>query len=1285
MSATPDEPSTSREQRVNEAIAAYFEARERGEAPDRARARVLAEYGDVAAELHSFFANLDHLRQVAGESARASNPQSRRPRSPAEKPTFDPDEPTQMFQERGDPSPEDIVCRFGAHELLHELARGGMGVIFKARDTSIGRDVAVKMLLEQHQAETELLQRFKEEAQISGQLQHPGVTPVYEMGQLPDQRPYFTMKLVKGETLSSLLRQRPDPTHERLRFLKIFEQVCQTLAYSHSRGVIHRDLKPANIMVGAFGEVQVMDWGLGKVLGAGGSKTDPSAVAPPTDVSVICTGGGSSQTRAGSVVGTVAYMPPEQAMGQVGSLDQRADVFGLGAILCEILTGQPPYTGSDRLQVQFKAVRAELTDAFDRLDRCGADVQLTRLARRALAAQPNERPADAGVMAAEVTAYLEGVETRLRQAELAEVQAETRAFEERRRRKQGLVLSGVALAVLAIGVIGTTWGLIQAGRALEAARREKYDSDVNVGSQKWESLYGTAKNVHDLLSRHMPDGGQSDLREFAWRLLWTELYKNSGILPGHDRGARLVAYASDKQLVTLDGELTLRHWELSKGNSLEPKIPLDARHVSCWAISPDAQWIALGAGDKVAVFDARTGKKMKPEHAGHALILALCFSADGGKLAAVWGDGEARSWDVDSGADSFRCQAIGRLTSLKRAALTTDGQSLVLIGYPEIDQVTWLGADGREWSVDLGHESAVYSVALTPNGQMGASGDSNGQVCLWNAATHERIGTGERIHRGKVMALQFSPDGKWLATGGAEGVVTVWDVTRWEDTWRQPLHSFKGHLGRIQELRFSPDGNSLASASDDGDVRVWDLVPSDQSRGIAWHERPVFSVAWSPGRQWLAVGTGSNFMVDDGIVELWDVQSDRFPDSEGSHRKIRAGKGRVLSLAFSKDGRTLVTGGYDSYLRAWDPDSGERLWAKEGLSSEDPEDKRIAIGTLAISPDGTLVAAGFGRPTFHQPDYNQVAKIYDLASGRELRTLNEHSNTICSVAFSRDGKLLATASDDQQVKLWSVGDWNCVRTLIGTAGIEAERFKSVVFSPDGKWVLAGGETGAISVWETTGDRRPVRQLTGHTNAVPCLVFSPDGRTLASASWDNTVKLWDPISSRETRTLHDHTDWISCLAFSFEGSKLATGSFDKTVRLYNADSAEEIAAKVSADHALTQRREMRQKQRAVAGTLRATAALLDQYAGRYEGGLTIEHRGGHLTIHPIRGVPGAAVAVYPEFEKEFVCRDRDLEVDVIFLTDEQERVSRVIVYRDGEVFEAKKQTSSDEVNPLEGKP
>ncbi len=359
------------------------------------------------------------------------------------------------------------------YQLFGEIARGGMGAVLKGRDPDLGRDLAVKVLLESHHDKPELVRRFVEEAQIGGQLQHPGIVPVYELGTFADQRPYFTMKLVKGRTLSALLAGRQSPAHDLPRFLSIFEAVCQTLAYAHARGVIHRDLKPSNVMVGSFGEVQVMDWGLAKVLKEGGVADEPSA-GPAPELSVIATvrsGSDVDDSQAGTVLGTPAYMAPEQASGEVGRVDRRADVFGLGSILCEILTGRPAYTGRSGPEVIRKAMRGDTVDAQARLDGCGAEAELIGLAKDCLAAEPEDRPRDAGLVAGRITAYLAGVQVRVHAAERERAVAVARATEERRRRKLQLGLAASVLALTTLGGLSTTYYLQH--RAARAAAIDK--------------------------------------------------------------------------------------------------------------------------------------------------------------------------------------------------------------------------------------------------------------------------------------------------------------------------------------------------------------------------------------------------------------------------------------------------------------------------------------------------------------------------------------------------------------------------------------------------------------------------------------------------------------------------------------------------------------------------------------------------------------------------------------------------------------------------------------------
>ena len=361
----------------------------------------------------------------------------------------------------------------GKYQILGEIARGGMGAVLKGRDTDLGRDLAVKVLLESHRHDPALIRRFIEEAQIGGQLQHPGIVPVYELGCFTDQRPFFTMKLIKGQTLAAMLQARSTPGWDRARFLSIFESVCQTMAYAHARGVVHRDLKPSNVMVGSFGEVQVMDWGLAKVLRSGGA-ADERSLSPEGESSVKTARSGSDQdaSRAGSVLGTPAYMPPEQARGDIGAVNERADVFALGAILCEILTGHPPYVGDIYVQVHGMAVEGNLAPAFERLISSDADSDLIDLAQRCLAPVASDRPHAAGEVSRAMTSYLASVQERLHAAEIDRAQAEARTVEERKRRRIQIWMAAAIVLALLGGMAGvaTQWSRAEANLRKSEAR-----------------------------------------------------------------------------------------------------------------------------------------------------------------------------------------------------------------------------------------------------------------------------------------------------------------------------------------------------------------------------------------------------------------------------------------------------------------------------------------------------------------------------------------------------------------------------------------------------------------------------------------------------------------------------------------------------------------------------------------------------------------------------------------------------------------------------------------------
>jgi tetratricopeptide (TPR) repeat protein len=388
---------------------------------------------------------------------------------------------TTTAEQADDATPAAPFTGAGRYALGEEIARGGMGVIYRATDTALGREVAVKVLQERFAPDSGVARRFADEARIAAQLQHPAIPPVHDLGILPDGRPFLAMKLIRGQTLEELLAARPDTASERGRFVAAFEAVCQALACAHAHQVIHRDLKPANVMVGAFGEVQVMDWGLAKVLASRAGtrrverpEDDPQKTTAGTQVVSLRDSDGLF-TQAGSILGTPAFMPPEQAVGAVGKVDQRSDVFGLGAILAVILTGQPPFAAASAETTRVMAAQGDVADCLARLAGCGAEPELVALCRRCLVPRPADRPADAGAVARAVAELRAAADERARRAELDRVRVEgeqaaaaARALERRKRRLLALG-AAAALVLAALGGLGAVLAVQRRANAELAA------------------------------------------------------------------------------------------------------------------------------------------------------------------------------------------------------------------------------------------------------------------------------------------------------------------------------------------------------------------------------------------------------------------------------------------------------------------------------------------------------------------------------------------------------------------------------------------------------------------------------------------------------------------------------------------------------------------------------------------------------------------------------------------------------------------------------------------------
>jgi eukaryotic-like serine/threonine-protein kinase len=486
----------------------------------------------------------------------------------------------------------------GRYDLREQIARGGMGVVYRAQDRLLNRTAAVKVMRSRFMDRPDLLRRFMAEARINGRLQHPGVVPVYEVGTLADTRPFIAMKLIEGKTLARELRDRSGPSDNLAHYLKIFESLCQTVAYAHDHGVIHRDLKPDNVMVGKFGEVQVMDWGLAKYLNPAdavapmpdgfeaveksaylsGDGSRPGADYATQAVAVHAMGpdeAGVGCTTAGEVFGTLPYMPPEQARGETDRVDRRGDVFALGAILCQILTGQPPYFGPPET-LRDQARGGKLFGAYVLLDRCGADQALVLLAKHCLAVDPAARPADAGVLATMISQCLEGVQDRARQIEMSRLAAEARLAEaearevlsrKARRLSRMLAVAGAMVAALILAWVGyyTNHRVVRAS--------DEMNRRAAVLQQVEEALAEADAHGHEAKTA----AGGPLVRQAAARQAIADCQRAEGLLAGvlqppSDLGNRIEAVKADVAATEQGLELSvaLDHWrgELfdSKGN-----------------------------------------------------------------------------------------------------------------------------------------------------------------------------------------------------------------------------------------------------------------------------------------------------------------------------------------------------------------------------------------------------------------------------------------------------------------------------------------------------------------------------------------------------------------------------------------------------------------------------------------------------------------------------------------------------------------------------------------------
>jgi WD40 repeat protein len=1083
--------------------------------------------------------------------------------------------------------------RFGRYEILGEIARGGMGIIYEAKDPQLNRVVALKVMIAGEAASQDMIRRFHVEVTSAARLRHPNIVAIHEVG-IEEGQHYFTMDFVDGKPLSELMGERKLGLRQSL---EILEKVARAVHYAHTQGIIHRDLKPGNVLIDSHGEPQVTDFGLAKDI--------------ETDFTL---------TQSGAAMGTPAYMSPEQASGASKRVDGRSDVFSLGAMLYEMVAGRPPFTADSRYGVMRQIVEDDPVRPRALTPSVPADVETVCL--RCLAKEPERRYQSAQELADDLRRLLNGEPVLARPSSVLY------------RTKKRLMRNKAATAIAALAILGgigllTGWVVTLQRRTREAiaarnvaeqregiARRHLYAAQMRQVHDAWEQ--GAVANVLRLLDGLRPRPGQEDVRGFEWSAYWGFCHAERLALRGHTDGVNAAAFSPNgRMLATASWDKTIKLWDAATGTELTT-LRGHAHQVACVAFSPDGARLASGggaylaAGGEVKLWDISSRKAVADLKGLNGRVMAVAFSPNGEVLAAGGQDPVVKLWDSQGrqelgtlrhgggvlclafSADS-KTLAVGaagpgyrpwepseialwevadrkKLGTLRghRAmvqglAFLADGKTLLSASF-DGTMKTWDVARQKELASRADRSQTLYSLALSPNGRLlaaaGASRDS-GEVKLWDVARLEPVAT-VRGHTGVALGVAFSPDSRTLATASADRSARLWTLTDSGELEDKHILA-RGRRCGIRAMAFSSDGKTLVTGSSDETVKLWDTASGGEVAALRGHTGGVNAVALLPKQNLLATAA------DDGSVVLWDLAA-RQPRSTLRHGA------EVTGLAPSPDGSLLATATANS-LQVWEAATGQER-ASLGASAS----------ALAFYHDGKLLAAA----------EHETVKLWDVGARRLEATLEGHTGTVWAVACSPDGRFLASGAEDRTVRVWDLATRKELMAIPATNAPHA-----VVFSPDGRFLLfgalygpigIGGGKGTLDIWRVPGaaetrfqrasihhvhshaivalavspdssafatgaedgtlklwdmESRTVRRsLRGHATGIWAAAFAPDGKTLAVARADSTIRLLDPATGREIRSLDGHEDVVCSIAFSPDGATLASGGYDRTLRLWD---------------------------------------------------------------------------------------------------------------------------------------